>query len=120
MQAKIYVGNLSYQAAEEDLKNLFAPFGTVQSIDIIRDRYTGQSKGFAFVEMASSQEVQKALSLNGSDFLGRNINVSEARPQEPRGERKGGGGGYSGGPRRGNFGGGGGGGSNRGRGGRDW
>ena len=95
MQTKLYVGNLSYNATEEELNSLFSKFGTIQSAEIIKDRYTGQSKGFAFVQMSSSEEAQKALELNGSDFLGRNINVSEARPQE---RRTGGGvGGYGGG-----------------------
>ena|SRR3989338_5880202 len=95
MQTKLYVGNLSYNATEEELNSLFSKFGTIQSAEIIKDRYTGQSKGFAFVQMSSSEEAQKALELNGSDFLGRNINVSEARPQERR--TGGGGGGYGGG-----------------------
>ena len=108
MQAKLYVGNLSYNATDEDLRNLFSKFGAIQSVEIIKDRYTGQSKGFGFVEMSTSEEAQKALELNGTDFLGRNINVSEARPQERRpggggGERRGGqnrkrgGGGFHGG-----------------------
>ena len=84
MQAKLYVGNLSYNATEEDLRTLFAKYGAVQTAEVIKDRYTGQSKGFAFVEMSTGEEAQKALELNGSDFLGRNINVSEARPQERR------------------------------------
>src|SRR3989338_9818342 len=122
MQTKLYVGNLSYNATEEELNSLFSKFGTIQSAEIIKDRYTGQSKGFAFVQMSSSEEAQKALELNGTDFLGRNINVSEARPQERRpggggggGFRGGSGGGrHSGGPKRGGFGGG----RDRGRGGR--
>ena len=95
MQTKLYVGNLSYNATAEDLSGLFSKFGAVQSAEIIKDRYTGQSKGFAFVQMSSSEEAEKALELNGSDFLGRNINVSEARPQEKR--TGGGDGGYGGG-----------------------
>ena len=113
MQTKIYVGNLNYNASEQDLNDLFAKYGTVQSVNIIKDRYTGQAKGFAFVEMSSSEEAEKALELNGSEFLGRSITVSEARPQEPRsgGRRWGGGGGSGGGggrpgKRRGGFGGG--------------
>ena len=108
MQPKLYVGNLSYNAKDEDLKNLFAKYGTVQSVNIISDRFTGRSKGFAFVEMSSGEEAQKALELNGSDFLGRNVTVSEARPQEPRseGRREGGGGGRD--RDRGGYGGGGG------------
>ena len=102
MQAKLYVGNLSYNATEEDLKTLFAKYGSIQSAEVIKDRYTGQSKGFAFVEMTTAEDAQKALELNGSDFLGRNINVSEARPQERRptgGGRGGFRGGSGGGPR---------------------
>lgn len=86
MQIKLYVGNLSYDAKDEDLKNLFAKYGNVQSASVITDRFTGRSKGFAFVEMSSSEEAQKALELNGTEFLGRNITVSEARPKEPRSE----------------------------------
>ncbi len=129
MLAKLYVGNLSYNATEEDLKGLFSKFGTIQNVEVIKDRYTGQSKGFGFVEMSTSEEAQKALEVNGSDFLGRNINVSEARPQERRPGGGGGGGGFrggsgggrhsgGGGQRRGGGGGGFGGGRDRGRGGR--
>ncbi len=126
MQAKLYVGNLSYNATEEDLRNFFSKFGSIQNVEVIKDRYTGQSKGFAFVEMSTSEEAQKALELNGSDFLGRNINVSEARPQERR-PGGGGGGGFRGGSGGGRHSGGGqrrsggsgfGGGRDRGRGGR--
>ena len=98
MQAsKLYVGNLNYNASEEDIKQLFAKYGGVSSVTIIRDSYSGQSKGFGFVEMSSSDEAEKALEQNGSDFMGRNITVSEARPQEPR--RSGGGFGGRGGDR---------------------
>jgi len=126
MQAKLYVGNLSYNVTEEELRDLFSKFGTIQNAEVIKDRYTGQSKGFAFVEMSTSEEAQKALELNGSDFLGRNINVSEARPQERR-PGGGGGGGFRGGSGGGRHSGGGqrrgggsgfGGGRDRGRGGR--
>ena len=103
--SKLYVGNLNYNASEEDIKQLFAKYGSVSSVTIIRDSYSGQSKGFGFVEMSSSEEAEKSLEQNGSDFMGRNITVSEARPQEPR--RSSGGG----------FGGGGGRGGDRGRGG---
>lgn len=115
MQTKLYVGNLNYSVTDEDLRTLFAQHGAVQSINIIKDRYTGQAKGFAFVEMSSQEEAQKALELNGSEFMGRNLNISEARPQEKRGGGGGGfGGGYGGGRdrdrgKRGGFGGGGGG-----------
>ncbi len=84
MQLKLYVGNLSYNAKEEDLNTLFAKYGNVQSVSVITDKFTSRSKGFAFVEMSSVEEAQKALELNGTEFLGRNITVSEARPKEPR------------------------------------
>ncbi|HNV86617.1 MAG TPA: RNA-binding protein [Candidatus Omnitrophota bacterium] len=130
MQTKLYVGNLNYSAKEEDLKNLFAQYGTVQKVSLISDKYSGQSKGFGFVEMTTSEEAEKALDMNGKDFMGRSIIVSEARPQEPRsgggggggwGRGGGGGGGGFGGSRRGG-GGGGFGGSRRGGGGgrREW
>lgn len=86
MEQRLYIGNLSYNAKEEELKNLFAQYGTVQSVSVITDKMTGRSKGFAFVEMATPDEAQKALSLNGTDFMGRNITVAEARPKEPRRE----------------------------------
>src|SRR3989338_2415870 len=95
MQIKLYVGNLSYNVKEEELRDLFAKYGSVQSVSVISDKFTGRSKGFAFVEMSTSDEAEKALALNGTDFLGRNITVSEARPKEPReeGRRSYGGGG---------------------------
>ena len=109
--SKLYVGNLNYNASEEDLKELFAKYGSVSSATIIRDSYSGQSKGFGFVEMSSSEEAEKALEQNGGDFMERNITVSEARPQAPRTSGGGGGrGGFGGGGgnRRGGSGGGGG------------
>lgn len=112
MQPKLYVGNLSYSVTDEDLRKLFEKYGTIQTINIITDRFTARAKGFAFVEMSSGEEAQKALELDGSEFLGRNIMVSEARPQEPRSSERRGGGGGGRGPRsnrdRGGFGGGGG------------
>lgn len=81
MPNKLYVGNLNYATTEEDLKNLFSKYGTVQSVTIIKDKHTGRSKGFGFVEM---EEAEKALELNGSEFMGRNIAVSEAKPKKPR------------------------------------
>lgn len=110
MQTKLYVGNLNYNASEEEIKQLFEKYGNVSSVTIIRDSYSGQSKGFGFVEMSSSEEAQKALEQNGQEFMGRNLNVSEARPQAPR--HGGGGGGFGGG--RGRRGGGGGFGGGRG------
>ena len=93
MGAKLYVGNLSYSVTEERLQQHFAQHGSVVSARIIADKFTGRSKGFGFVEMGSDEEAERAISaLNGSDFEGRNIVVSEARPQAPRAPREGGGG----------------------------
>ncbi|HEX6726540.1 MAG TPA: RNA-binding protein [Nitrospira sp.] len=101
MGSKIYVGGLPYSATEQQLSDLFAAHGAVASARIITDKFTGQSRGFGFVEMSSDSEAQAAITaLNGSDMGGRTLTVNEARPQEPR---TGGGGG------RGGFGGGGGG-----------
>ena len=95
MGSKLYVGNLNFRVSNEDLDSLFASYGQVRSAQVITDRDTGRSKGFGFVEMASDQEAQAAISaLNGSEFQGRPLTVNEARPREDRG---GGGGGYGGG-----------------------
>ena len=84
MGAKLYVGNLSYSVTEESLQQHFAQHGTVVSARIIMDKFSGRSKGFGFVEMGSDEEAERAISaLNGTDFEGRNIVVSEARPQAP-------------------------------------
>jgi RNA recognition motif-containing protein len=111
MEAKLYVGNLPYSATEEELSTLFGQAGTVTSVAIIKDRETGRSKGFAFVEMSSSDEAQKAINiLTGHMLGGRDLRVSIARPREEGG----GGGGRSFGNRGGyNKGGGGGGGRRR-------
>lgn len=91
----IYVGNLSFQADEEGVYQLFSEFGEVKSARIITDRETGRSKGFAFVEMPSDDEARNAISaLNGTDFMRRPLTVNEARPREERG-------GFGGGNRRG-------------------
>ena len=91
----IYVGNLSYEVTEEDLKLAFEPFGKVESANLIKDKYSGQSKGFGFVEMASKDEGQSAIDgLNGTELKGKALNVNEAHP---RTERRGGRGGYGGG-----------------------
>jgi len=92
---KIYVGNLSYEVTEEDLRLALEEFGQVESVTIIKDRDSGQSKGFGFVEMASKAEGQSAIEgLNGKELKGREINVNEARPRtDSRSSR----GGYSGG-----------------------
>jgi RNA recognition motif-containing protein len=120
---KLYVGNLAFQTSSEDLQQLFAQAGTVQSASVIEDRDTGRSRGFGFVEMASKEEGESAISqFNGKEFNGRNLTVNEARPREDRGGNRGGGGGrggYGGGGNRGGGGGRGGygGGGNRGGGG---
>ena len=85
MGNKLYVGSLPYSTTEQQLSELFAPHGTVQSAKVITDRYTGQSRGFGFVEMATEEEAQKAIAaLNGSNVGGRTLVVNEARPQEKR------------------------------------
>ena len=79
----IYVGNLPYSVSEDDLRNMFGEFGEVSSANIITDRYTGQSKGFGFVEMPSQEEAEEAISnLNDSSVQGRNVKVSQARPRK--------------------------------------
>jgi cold-inducible RNA-binding protein len=95
---KLYVGNLSYEATDSDLQNLFSPHGVVQSAQVIMDRDTGRSKGFGFVEMNSGDEAQAAITaLNGQQNNGRALTVNEARPREERGgSRNGGGGGFGG------------------------
>ncbi len=86
MNLKLYVGNLSFGASEEDLKKLFSEVGTVQSVKIVLDPYSGRSRGFGFVEMTSKEEMEKAISLiNGKTFMERALIVSEARPQKKRG-----------------------------------
>ena len=85
MSTKLFVGNLSFNTTQEQLQDLFAAHGNVIEVDVITDKFSGRSKGFGFVEMSSEQEAEKAISaLNGTDFEGRNIVVSEARPQAPR------------------------------------
>ena len=116
MGKKLYVGNLSYRMTDSDLEQLFASHGTVSSAQVIMDRDTGRSKGFGFVEMASDQDAQSAITaLNGKEIEGRSLTVNEARPKEDRGTGGGGGGGggrggYGGGGGGGGYGGGGGGG----------
>jgi RNA recognition motif-containing protein len=100
MSMKLYVGNLAFQTSSEDLQQLFAQAGTVESASVVEDRDTGRSRGFGFVEMASKEEGEAAIAqFNGKEFNGRNLTVNEARPREDRGNRGGGGG-------RGGFGGG--------------
>lgn len=85
MSNKIYVGNLSFNTLEDNLKNVFEQFGSVVSCKVIMDRMTERSKGFAFVEMMSATEAKDAISnLDGSELNGRNIRVNEAKPEENR------------------------------------
>ncbi len=102
----IYVGNLAYNATDEELRSAFEAFGQVTSVKIVRDRDTGRSRGFAFVEMEDGEGAQNAVAeMNGKDLNGRNLVVNEARPREQGGGGFGGGGGGG----RGGYGGGGGG-----------
>ncbi len=90
----LYVGNLSYRLTEDELKEAFEEFGQVSSCTVIKDRVTGESKGFGFLEMPDRAEAEAAISgLNGRDLKGRKLNVNEARPRENRPEGGGGGGG---------------------------
>jgi RNA recognition motif-containing protein len=113
----IYVGNISFKTTEEDLNQAFSAYGQVERVQIVKDRETGQARGFAFVEMPVDSDADKAMAaLNGADVGGRTLTVNEARPREPRSGGFGGGGG--GGNRFGGGGGGGGGGRGSGGGGR--
>ena len=107
MSSKIYVGGLPYATTDAQLQEIFSVHGAVESARVITDKFTGRSRGFGFVEMASSEDAQKAIqALNGTDLDGRNLTMNEARPQERRsggfgdrdrgGERRGGGGGGGG------------------------
>ena len=85
MSSKIYVGNLNYKTTENQLKDLFGQYGDVESVNIIMDRYTDQSKGFGFVEMAEEDAATAAISsLNGQEFDGRSLRVDEAKERKPR------------------------------------
>jgi cold-inducible RNA-binding protein len=118
MGNRLYVGNLSFNATETDLMDLFGQAGTVKDVALIQDRVTGKSRGFAFVTMTTDQEAANAISqLNGKSIEGRTISVSEARPREERPPGGGGGRGYGGGGGGGYSGGGGGGGYSGGGGG---
>lgn len=102
---KIFLGNLSHEVGESDLRQALEQFGQVESATLIKDKYTGHSKGFGFAEMPSKEEAQAAIDgLNGKELKGKVLTVNVARP---RTENRGGGGGFSGGGSRGGFGGGG-------------
>jgi RNA recognition motif-containing protein len=110
MSTKLYVGNLAFQTTSEELQQLFAQAGTVESASVVEDRMTGRSRGFAFVEMSSAEEATAAIDqFNGKEVGGRALKVNEAKPRENRGG--GGGRGFGGGGNRGGYG-------NRGGGGR--
>ncbi len=96
MSMKLYVGNLAFQTSSDELQQLFAQAGTVESVSVIEDRETGRSRGFGFVEMSSKEEGEAAISqFNGQDLGGRALNVNEAKPRENRGGGRGGFGGNS-------------------------
>jgi RNA recognition motif-containing protein len=116
MENKMFVGNLSWDAVEDDLQELFGKAGTVTEVAVMRDRFTGRARGFAFVTMSTPEEAQEAIrQLEGQEFMGRPIKVNIARPKEERAPYSGGGGG--GGGYGGGHGGGGGGGYGGGQGG---
>jgi RNA recognition motif-containing protein len=95
MSRKLYVGNLPYEVGETELHELFGRSGSVESVNVMRDQMTGRARGFAFVEMSSDEEAQKAIdALNGTQMGGRNLTVNEARPKEARSGGFGGGGGH--------------------------
>jgi RNA recognition motif-containing protein len=111
MGSKLYVGNLAFSTTESELRDLFAQYGTVAEVFIAMDKFSGRSRGFAFVTMGSDAEAKAAITgVNGKNVGGRDLAVNEARPKE---EGRGPGGGGGGGGGRGGFGGGGGGGGNR-------
>jgi RNA recognition motif-containing protein len=113
MSMKLYVGNLAFATSSQDLQELFATAGTVESASVVEDGETGRSRGFGFVEMSTKEEGAAAISqFNGKEVNGRALNVNEAKPREPRSGGGGGRGGFGGG--RGGGGGYGGGGGNRG------
>lgn len=94
MENKLYVGNLSFSATEDDLRGLFSQAGNVKSATLVKDRETGRSRGFGFVEMETSEEAQKGIELfNGKQHNERTLTVNVARPREDRGPRRNGGGG---------------------------
>jgi cold-inducible RNA-binding protein len=115
MSTKLFVGNLSFNTTENDLQDLFAAYGPVQSVDMIMDRMTGRPRGFGFVTMENKEDADKAIeALHGKNLDGRDLTVNEARPREDRAQGGGGGRSYGGGGGGGGYGGGGGGGRDRG------
>ena len=87
----VFVGNLSFQTTQDDLNSIFSQYGAVERVNVVTDRTTGQSRGFAFVEMSNRSEAESAISaLNGTDLHGRTLNVNEARPKNEGGPRGGG------------------------------
>jgi cold-inducible RNA-binding protein len=110
VEKKLYVGNISFQATEDDLRELFAKSGDVESVKMITDQFTSKPKGFGFVEMATEEDAKNAITaLNGTTFMDRAMTVAEAKPQQPREKRSfgaGGGRGGFGGGNKGGFGGG--------------
>ena len=94
----VFVGNLSFQTTQEDLASIFSQYGAVERVNVVTDRMTGQSRGFAFIEMSSRAEAEQAINaLNGTNLQGRTINVNEARPKSDAPRHGGGGGGNRGG-----------------------
>ena len=97
----IFVGNLDFSATESSIRALFEPYGNVERVNLVTDRDTGRSRGFAFVEMTDAAEADRAIAaLNGTDLGGRALNINEARPKPQGGGGRGFGGGRSGGPRQ--------------------
>jgi cold-inducible RNA-binding protein len=97
----IYVGNLSFEAMEDEVRQLFAAYGDVSAVNLLTDKFTGRPRGFGFVEMPQQEQAQAAIqNLNGKEFMGRALTVNEARPKSDRPRGGGGGGGGGGGRRR--------------------
>jgi RNA recognition motif-containing protein len=88
MSKRIYVGNLNFRATEDEIRQLFEAYGTVENVSLINDRETGRPRGFGFVEMDDDGALDAIQALDGSDHQGRSLRVNEARPREPRGPRR--------------------------------
>src|SRR5512136_463285 len=102
MSTKLFVGNLSFNATQEQLQDLFGAHGTVLEVDVVKDKFSGRPRGFGFITMESKEGADAAIqALNGKEIDGRALTVNEARPREERPPRSGGGGGYGGGGGRG-------------------